>query len=89
MTPEMSDSPATLAPPPEAQEPAAPGETITVVCLPDGTYTVNGEAFDDLEDALRKIVQLCQDGQGESTKEDDYQAGFGKSDQLEERESQS
>lgn len=54
------------------------GETITVVCKPDGTYLVNGESFDDLEDALRKIVQICQDGQGEATKEQDYQAGLKK-----------
>ena len=57
---------------------AGQGDTITVVCRPDGTYLVNGEAFTDLEDALRKIVQICQDGQGEATKQQDYQSGFQK-----------
>lgn len=64
---------------PERESPdTGEGETITVVCKPDGTYLVNGESFSDLEDALRKIVQICQDGQGEATKEQDYQAGFKK-----------
>lgn len=54
------------------------GTKIEVFCKPDGTYLVNGESFGDLEDALRKIVQICQDGQGEATKEQDYRAGFDK-----------
>lgn len=57
----------------------AQGDTITIVCKLDGTYLVNGEAIQDLEDALRKVVQICQDGHGEATKEQDFQSGFKKS----------
>ncbi len=53
------------------------GYTITIVCRPDGTYTVNEVEVDTFEQALKLAVKFHQENPMEGSEQRQFEAGFG------------
>lgn len=72
-------SPNPTMPAPAADDSASEdaGE-IEIKCLPDGTFLLNDQPIEKLEDLLRGVIQLCKEHQSSGGYDEAFEAGHAK-----------
>lgn len=83
---EQPANPASAKPPepaPAAEESAnEEAGDISIKCLPDGTFLLNDQPVDKLEDLLRGVIQLCKESRASGGYDEAFEAGHAKHAQM-------
>lgn len=70
-------------PAPVAEESASEDAgAIEIKCLPDGTFLLNDQPVEKLEDLLRGVIQLCKAHQASGGYDEAFEAGHAKHAQM-------